>query len=308
MNTLYFKYAVEVDRTRSITQAAENLFIAQPNLSKAIKELESTLGFEIFTRTSKGVAPTEKGSAFITRAREIIKQLEEIDRLNSPGGADLLSLNAVIPCAGYISAGVAAFLAELDARSCFDIKICEADPMQAVRDVAAGESSIGVIRCKSEYEGYFQDYMRENGLRCEPLWEFESVLLISRSGRLASAGELTSAALDSCAEITPGGERVPYLQEEREETLNRQKRIMANSRCAQYELLARVEDSYMWTSPEPEEVLTAYSLLQRRCVDGGSKYKDVFVWKREKHCGELEKKLINRIYEAKNRAAFGDIG
>ena len=44
MNTLYFKYAVEVEQTRSITQAAENLFMAQPNLSKAIKELEEYYG------------------------------------------------------------------------------------------------------------------------------------------------------------------------------------------------------------------------------------------------------------------------
>ena len=43
MNTLFFKYAIEVDRTRSITQAAENLFMAQPNLSKAIKETEEML-------------------------------------------------------------------------------------------------------------------------------------------------------------------------------------------------------------------------------------------------------------------------
>ena len=53
MNTLHFKYAVEVERTGSISQAAENLFMAQPNLSKAIRELEDTLGITIFKRTSK---------------------------------------------------------------------------------------------------------------------------------------------------------------------------------------------------------------------------------------------------------------
>lgn len=55
MNTLHFKYAVEVEKTGSISQAAENLFMAQPNLSKAIRELEDTLGITIFRRTSKGV-------------------------------------------------------------------------------------------------------------------------------------------------------------------------------------------------------------------------------------------------------------
>ena len=59
MNTLHFKYAVEVEQTRSITQAAENLYMAQPNLSKAIKELEDSLGIIIFERNSKGVTPTK---------------------------------------------------------------------------------------------------------------------------------------------------------------------------------------------------------------------------------------------------------
>ena len=59
MNTLFFKYAIEVEQTRSITKAAENLYMAQPNLSKAIRELEETLGFPIFVRSSKGVIPTD---------------------------------------------------------------------------------------------------------------------------------------------------------------------------------------------------------------------------------------------------------
>ena len=48
MNTLYFNYALEVEKTASITQAADNLFMTQPTLSKAIKDLENSLGFSIF--------------------------------------------------------------------------------------------------------------------------------------------------------------------------------------------------------------------------------------------------------------------
>jgi DNA-binding transcriptional LysR family regulator len=61
MNTLYFRYAVEIEKTGSISKAAENLFMAQPNLSKAIKELEENLNIKIFERTSRGVMPTLRG-------------------------------------------------------------------------------------------------------------------------------------------------------------------------------------------------------------------------------------------------------
>ena len=48
MNILHLKYAVEVAKTKSISKAAENLYMGQPNLSRAIKELEESLGITIF--------------------------------------------------------------------------------------------------------------------------------------------------------------------------------------------------------------------------------------------------------------------
>ena len=71
-NILHLKYAVEVEKTGSISKAAENLYIAQPHLSKAIRELEGSLGAAIFNRTSKGVVPTKKGEGFFAICEEHI--------------------------------------------------------------------------------------------------------------------------------------------------------------------------------------------------------------------------------------------
>ncbi|MEG2813465.1 MAG: LysR family transcriptional regulator [Oscillospiraceae bacterium] len=65
MNLLHLKYAVEVEKTASITQAATNLYMNQPHLSKAIRELEKNLKITIFNRTSKGVIQTKKGKVFL---------------------------------------------------------------------------------------------------------------------------------------------------------------------------------------------------------------------------------------------------
>ena len=48
MNILHMKYAVEVARAGSLNKAAETLMIAQPNISRAIKDLESDIGIAIF--------------------------------------------------------------------------------------------------------------------------------------------------------------------------------------------------------------------------------------------------------------------
>ena len=83
LNIYHLRYALEIEKTGSIKNAAENLFMAQPNLSRSIKELENSLGIVIFERTSKGVIPTADGEKFLIRARNILKQVDEVQDLFS---------------------------------------------------------------------------------------------------------------------------------------------------------------------------------------------------------------------------------
>ena len=85
MNLLHLKYAVEIDCTKSISKAAENLYMGQPNLSRAIKELEENLGIKIFRRTSKGIITTPEGEEFLEYARKITSQVEELENVYKKG-------------------------------------------------------------------------------------------------------------------------------------------------------------------------------------------------------------------------------
>ena len=87
-NILHLKYAVEIEKTGSITKAAENLYMGQPNLSRAIRELEESLGITIFMRSSRGVVPTEQGREFLNYARNILAQVEEMENLYGKTGAN----------------------------------------------------------------------------------------------------------------------------------------------------------------------------------------------------------------------------
>ena len=66
MTLTQLRYVVEVADAGSITAAAARLFIAQPSLSKAVGELEAEMGVQIFERSSRGVAPTEEGTRFLS--------------------------------------------------------------------------------------------------------------------------------------------------------------------------------------------------------------------------------------------------
>ena len=64
MTLQQLKYVIEVSRSRSISKAAQNLFISQPSLSNSIRELEKEIGIAIFSRTNKGILITQEGSEF----------------------------------------------------------------------------------------------------------------------------------------------------------------------------------------------------------------------------------------------------
>jgi len=78
VSTSVFRAAVEIERCGSISHAAENLYMSQPNLSAQIKNLENTLGYRIFQRSGSGVQATEHGKLFLGSARIILSELGNI--------------------------------------------------------------------------------------------------------------------------------------------------------------------------------------------------------------------------------------
>ncbi|MGN1101624.1 MAG: LysR family transcriptional regulator, partial [Huintestinicola sp.] len=86
MTLQQIKYVITIADTGSMNRSAEQLFISQPSLTSAVKELEKELGIMIFRRTSKGVIPTNEGSDFLIRARQLYQQYELLtDRYNASG-------------------------------------------------------------------------------------------------------------------------------------------------------------------------------------------------------------------------------
>lgn len=79
MDFEHLKYVIEIVETVSISRAAANLFISQPNLSTQINELENRLGKKIFERTNKGVILTTFGVEVYHHAKSIVSQFQIIE-------------------------------------------------------------------------------------------------------------------------------------------------------------------------------------------------------------------------------------
>ena len=73
MTLTQLRYAITVANSDSMNEAARNLFISQPSLSAAIKELEEEVGIEVFRRTNRGISVTPEGEEFIGYARQVVE-------------------------------------------------------------------------------------------------------------------------------------------------------------------------------------------------------------------------------------------
>ncbi|HOO27930.1 MAG TPA: LysR family transcriptional regulator, partial [Lachnospiraceae bacterium] len=74
MTLQQLKYVVMVAEKGTISEAAKELFISQPSLTSAVKELERELQITIFTRTNKGIVVSNEGNIFLGYARQVLEQ------------------------------------------------------------------------------------------------------------------------------------------------------------------------------------------------------------------------------------------
>jgi len=314
MNTLHFKYAVEIEKTHSITQAAENLYMAQPNMSKAIKELENTLGITIFKRTSKGVIPTEQGVRFLEYAKQVLIQIDNMEAIHSPDKQQKQKLKISVPRSGYISAAFAEFTAGFDTSNDIESYLRETNAVQTISDVREQSYDFGIIRFNLAYEKYFSDFLAEKSLDSELIWEYEMLAVMSEDHPLAEKENLRySDFSDGYTEIAYGDDSVPYTSHSGFPEASSGKddksgiqRLFVFDRGSCYDFVSAIPRSFMLDSPIPPEICRRYGLIQRKCAFDSNKYCDLLIRSSAHRLSEQEIQLVNKIFEVRNKIAFAD--
>lgn len=307
MNTLYFNYAMEIERTGSITKAAQNLYMAQPNLSKAMKELEEQLGYVIFERTPSGMIPTEKGRNFLIHARNIVEQLEQMEAIGDSREPDIQQFRISIPRGSYIADGCTEFVAGLNMVRGIEITIQETNSMQAINNVAYEKFNLGIIRYQSIYENYFLDFVKSKQLQSEQVWEFEYLAVMSARNPLADEPEVKADELMRCIELSHADLTIPYVDirsmEQRGHSKEPERHIYVYDRGSQFDLLTKVPATFMWVSPLPDIYLKQYGLVQRKCRIPNNSYKDVLIYRDGYEFSELDEQFMKKLYASRDEVA-----
>ena len=303
MNLMHIKYAVEVANEGSINKAAEKLYVGQPNLSRAIKELEASLGVKIFERSAKGMGLTSDGETFIRYAKTILRQVDEVESIFNGSGSVKKRFSISVPRASYISDAFARFSHSLTNEAEAEIIYKETNSLRAIKNILHEDYKLGIIRYAENYDKYFKTMLDEKDMQYEMITEFSYVLAMSRDNPLASAEKITFDALKDYIEIAHADPYVPSLplSQGRKEELpdNIGRRIFVFERASQFELLSENPETFMWVSPIPQKLLDRYDLVQIPCEENKKIYKDILIYKRDYKLTVLDKAFIDELCKSK---------
>ncbi len=310
MNVIHVKYAVEVAEAGSINKASESLLIAAPNLSRCIKELEADLGVVIFDRSSRGMRLTPEGEQFIRYAKNILKQIDEIENLYKNSSRQKQKFSISVPRASYIGDAFARFSTLLD-KGPAELIYKETNSMRAIKNILEADYKLGIIRYASTYDRQFKHMLDEKGLSYEVVAEFQYLLVMHKDSPLASRKTIYYKDLEPLIEIAHGDPYVPSIplssvrKAELPEEVDR--RICLFERGSQFDILCENKETYMWVSPLPEKLLKRYDLVQKKCPENKKRYKDVLIHRKDYRLSDLDKQFITEVCNSK-RDCFRNAG
>ena len=283
---------MEVAKTRSISKAAENLYMGQPNLSRAIKELEESLGITIFRRTTKGISITPDGEEFLQYARQIVQKVDEVEQIYHNGRQKKQSFSVSVPRASYLSYAMADF-------------------SRCINSLVREDFNLGIVRYQASYEKYFSDLFKDKKLTSETVAEFTYVLLISKNNPLTQREEVCLDDLAEYIEVCHADPYVPSVpmidvrKSELTEFIDR--RIYVYERGTQFAILGTVPDTFMWVSPVPQELLKDYGLVQLKIKGSDKPYKDVLIYRRDYRLSDFDREFVAAVNRSRDKY-FGAIG
>ncbi len=305
MNLLYLQYAVEIERTGSINKAAENLYMGQPNLSRAIKELEASLGITIFARSSRGMVATPQGEEFLHYAKKILSEVDIIENLYKNGESKKEHFSISVPRASYITHAFAEFSKKVACYEKTELFYKETNALRAIKNILEQDYHLGIVRYACKNHANFKKMFEEKGLVFETVTEFTYRLVMSKNHPLAGLDEIHYSDLTPYTEIAHADPYVPSLSmsavKKEELPDNTNHRIFVFERASQFELLSENTNTFMWVSPLPEPVTERYGLIQKPCGDNTKRYMDLLIYRKDYVLSEMDKMFITELCDAKRK-------
>ena len=212
---LQIHYLITIADSGSMNKAAEQLFVSQPTLTSAVRELETEIGITIFNRTSRGVTPTNEGLEFLRHARQVYQQYELLQMKYGDHSSIKQKFGVSTQHYSFVDKAFVEMVKQFDTLS-FEFAIRETKTADVIRDVGEMRSEIGILY-RSEYNHrMLGKLLRDNDLEFHHLIDCRAYVYLWRGHPLAGESAITFQQLTGypCLSFEQGSQSSAFLAEE----------------------------------------------------------------------------------------------
>ena len=233
MTLQQLKYMITAAETGSITEAAKALYISQPSLSGAIKEVEKETGISIFTRCRVGIALTKEGMEFLGYARQVVQQMELLESkyiYNQP-----VKQRFCISTQHYtFTANAFVELVQHFGQERFEFILNETQTHQIIEDVRNRFSDIGILYISNYNESVLKKVLDENDLSFHEIFSASPHVFLRKDHPLAKRKSLKLEDLKPYPKLSfiQGNYESAYFSEELFSNEYAEKSIKVSDRAA----------------------------------------------------------------------------
>ena len=238
MTIIQLKYVIAIDEECSMRKAADRLYVSQPGLSSAVRDLENEIGIQIFERVHNGVVTTSAGASFIAYARSAVEQFEKIEAkyINSRNERPTFSVSMQ-----HYTLAVNAFIdtvREYDLPE-YQYSIRETQTGEVIDDIKTLKSEVGVIALSDFNKNTFKKIFTDASLEFHELFCRNSYVYMRKDHPLANSEEISLDELWDypCMVFDQGDNTSFYYREEALATYDYKKVISTNERATSIELM-----------------------------------------------------------------------
>ena len=238
MTLTQLNYLITIAETKSLNKAAEQLYVSQPSLTNAIKELEKELGITLFYRSGRGVTLTNDGTEFLLYAKQIYGQYESVLEKYGKGGSYKKKFGVSTQ---HYSFAVKAFVdmaKEFD-MSKYEFALRETKTMEVISDVNTMKSEIGILYLSDFNRKAIEKLLKSYDLEFHHLVDCQAYVYIWKDHPLAKEASISFAQLNGypCLSFEQGDNSSFYFAEEILSTNEYSQVIKANDRATMLNLM-----------------------------------------------------------------------
>ncbi len=261
MTLQQLKYVITISQTLNVTQAAAQLFVSQPNLTKAVNELEKEMNVKIFNRTNKGVTVTREGDVFLAYARQVLEQAQYMEEVFK---GDIVQKPVFSVSCQHYSFAVEAMIDTINAFDAdeYNFTLRETQTHEIIEDVKNFKSELGIIYISSRNEEIITNILKKNSLEFFELYKATPHVFLSSKHPLSNRESLKINDLMGypylCFE--QGEYNSFYFSEEIFSTIARPKTIMVRDRATMTNLIIGL-DGYTVCSGLNSVALTGNNII-----------------------------------------------